>query len=1059
MPIAADSSVSDSIAYLQDFVNQSGSSTCLVPTQGSPDTLRSGLHKPPAVERCSPPNISILSHNSSSALPLDVRDRLRRDGGGEEGRASIGADKAYSSNSRLGTTKTFVYSANDWRNDGVVSGASLLQRSRAAAASASAGYSPHIRKAASAEEGRAGQSHLPSFLNHSSASRSAASAGFAGPSSGTMFRYGKDSAAPPSSSRRNLHLHSGGAGGGRWAASSPPRASVWERRRASSFSSPPLYRRTTAATATTPAPLGWRRSSVPPPPVSGRGSSLSSLLWGWRDHSGEGAHGGIATAASPVPPESHRYRDKYSWEEGSARGSYVDGAPASHPMPPVLPASCAPPVGRAPRRGAAYEEVKEEGSSQLSSPPLRRPPLAPSTAGAASATTPPTVSDDRDVHPAQPLELISGRNPDEHASNVHRIAHYLKDYYAREAGETERGVESLSAEDVTGLAQCFYIDLYRTVRQARQAAGLETSSFLLEDPTESVIVSVARAPPPPPPQRERQVAYTPPQGAAALGRSASPSLPRRPSAAPKSQGGMERADARELHNAEVQAPPVTTPTSPPLAVTACASRQPSDNAALPSQPFVSAWAQDQQRRVTAFGAQYRLTNGSATSDVGPTYRAPNSQLAFSGGGTHPVQIITARLPAFRNDDATAAGDGSPAQANCRPSATSPVLRAGAGATSASRAYEEARTRGRPSTPAAAGRSALPHSFDTANSEAASSLALAAMPSPPYRHSRRVVGAAGAATSPATVQHHQLLSSQPQMSFGVSQHPPFSAPNGFAAALAGPSPSPRIHHRQGDTNQRGQHHRYEGQHMPLQARGRQMHVRDGFVDNSSSGSSEGSHDGGERPGRDGCKGPGGATGRATLAAAQEPSSGIVKRPLKDLMPLLRSRGTLIVKHIHHSRRPHLRHFQVLDCMVAYGGSEVLMPHLTWAPPAEVRRHDRLPRAKRSKHGAPLPTGLSFSQQEVPYATALNLIHLEAVYVGIGRGIAEAHMTLFRRARGGSSSGGAVVLDHLGRPVANGMCAVFVFASRPVAVSFLCEDDRQVWVGAMMGVVERNRTVTA
>ncbi|CBZ23669.1 conserved hypothetical protein [Leishmania mexicana MHOM/GT/2001/U1103] len=739
---------------------------------------------------------------------------------------------------------------------------------------------------------------------------------------------------------------------------------------------------------TTPAPRGWRHSSAPPPSVSRRGPSSSSLLWGWGDSSGEDTHRGVATAstdaataASPSPYEPCGGRDTRVWEADSARDSYVNSAYASRPVPSVLSASHSPLAAPAPRRDTAYEEVREDQSSQSWRQPLRRPPLAPSSPCAGSTTTPLTVSADRALHHVEPVEVVSCHNADEHAANVHRIAHYLKNYYAREAGEMERGVESLSAEDVAGLAQCFYIDLYRTVRQARREAGMETSSFLVEDPAENVIASVA----PVPPQRERHGSDTP--------------------------------------------------------------------------------KQQQQQRATTSGAQNRLASSRATSDTGPTYHAPNAQLAFSGGGTHPVQIITARVPAFRNDDITA-GDGSSALDRLRPSAASSVSPIASSTASASRAHEEARVRVSPAGPAAVGSGALPHDLDNENTETVFSSAQAATPSPPYQHLHRSVNTAGAAPSCGAVQPHPSSSFQPHVVFGVSQHRPFSAPNGFVAAPAEPSSLPRLNHSQGDTNNRGHHHRHGRQDASLHTRGRHVHMRDGYVDSSSSSSGEGGDHGGETGRCDGRSDRGGGAGREKLATSQ-PSSGIVKRPLKDLMPLLRSRGTLAVKHIHSSRRPHLRLFQILDCMDTYCGSEVLMPHFTWATPAEAHQHDRLPHARRSKHGAPLPTGVSLSQEEVPYETALNLIHLEAVYVGAGHGIAETYMTLFRRAKCGVNScgsdspvdGGAAVVDHGGRPVANGMCAVFVFASRPVAVSFLCENDRQAWVGAMMGVVERNRTLTA
>ncbi|GET86055.1 hypothetical protein, conserved [Leishmania tarentolae] len=751
---------------------------------------------------------------------------------------------------------------------------------------------------------------------------------------------------------------------------------------------------TTAATTTTPVPREWRESSAPPPRISRRGALPSSLLWGWGDKSGEDTHRSVAaassytaTAASPVPYVPCWQGDKHVRGEDSVRDSYVNSAHASCSAPSALSASHSPPAAPAARRDAAYEEVREDQSSQSWRQPLRRPPLVPSPPCAASTTTPPTVSADPVVHPSDRVQFASCLNADDHAANIRCITHYLKNYYAREAGEVERGVESLSAEDVAGLAQCFYIDVYRTVRQARREVGLETSSFLVEDPTENIIASVAPEPPSPPP--------APPQ--------------------------------RERH----------------------------DNF-LP-----------QQQCTTTAGAQTQLADRSATPDKGPIFRAPNSQLAFNDGGTHSAQIIMARLPAFRNNDITTAGGGSSVPGHLRSSAMPSVSPGASSTASASRAHKEARACAGPSGSNAAGARVPPHNLDS-ESAGPTSVAQMAAPSPPPPHMHQAVATAGVAPQCATVQHHQSLSCQPRTAFEVSQHRLFSGPNGRVGSPAEPSSSARLKHRQGATNNSEHHNHHGRQGVSLHTCGRDAHMRDGYVDSSSSSSSSGKGgDNGDETGRvDGRRNSGGGVDRAKLVASQ-PSSGIVKRPLKDLMPLLRSRVTLAVKHTHNSLRPHLRLFQILDCMDTYRGREVLMPHFTWATPAEAHRQDRLLPATRSKHGAPLPTGLSLSQQEVPYECALNLIHLEAVYVGAGRGIPEAHMTLFRRAKCGVSShgincrvdGGAAVIDHRGCPVPNDMCAVFVFASRPVAVCFMREADRQAWVGAMMGVVERNRTLKA
>lgn len=155
---------------------------------------------------------------------------------------------------------------------------------------------------------------------------------------------------------------------------------------------------------------------------------------------------------------------------------------------------------------------------------------------------------------------------------------------------------------------------------------------------------------------------------------------------------------------------------------------------------------------------------------------------------------------------------------------------------------------------------------------------------------------------------------------------------------------------------------------------------------------------------------------SLDVPPEPSKGIVRRPLKELMPLLR-RGSTLCKHVRNGH-PHLRFFRIEDHVGNYCGEEVLMPHFVWYPDSAARK----------------PT------EALPLASL----------VGVHLLVADASnrfLQLFRRKRG-------VVVDQSDRSVANGMCAVFRFKSRDVAVSFLSEQERQLWVGGMMGVVEKN-----
>ncbi|KAG5510918.1 hypothetical protein JKF63_06419 [Porcisia hertigi] len=938
-------------------------------------------------ERLSPLKVPALSRRGS----------LWKEGRGEGGCANIGAGEAPSGISRLGSNhhNTSARGASDSRNNVLLNDTSFLRHAPTATTLTRVGHSPGTRNMIYSTGDTTDPSSLPSFFHDSNVSRSTVLAASVALPSRPMFRYGKDSAAPASSSssfsfstlRRNRYTHTGGAASGRLAAS-PPSPSDWRRRRAVSCSPRQRYgRATTPPAIMTTAPFLWRNSSVPPAPASRRGSSASSLLWGWGDGSGGGAQrgdvtvaAGAATTASPSPCKPHTQKDMDPREKDSMRDSYANRGYVSHSMPPAV---------RTPRRDAAYEEVREERAAQSSRLPQRRPPLAPSSGATApapaAAAPPPSGSVDNVAHPLDPVELFDSHNADEHVSNICRIARYLKDYYAREAGEKERGVESLSPEDVVGLAQCFYIDLYRTVRQVRRAAGIDTSSFLAEDPTEDVIASF-RPTPPPPPQRE----------------------PR---------------------DTDVQ----------------------------------------HQQSITPPDAQHPLIQSSATTDTGPTYDTSNAQPAFTGDGTHPVQIVTARLPAFRNDDTAATDDKHSAQGHRRPPAASPVSHAAPRVTSTSLAYRESSPpSGSRANTTPVGTGALTSSGG-ANIQASHLSAQNTVTSPPHRPLPCFNGVGGAAPSLVTEEIHQPThiqqQQQQQQISGMKQHHPFSDPNGLLAASAERSSLLPRHQRERDTDNRCVRNPSRRQVARFQSHG--CHVGGVYGDDLESGTSS-DHVDDEVGECDSRAEPSGGARRVTLAAPQGRSCRVVKRPLKELMPLLRSRSTPVLKYTSHRSRPHLRHFQILDCMDTCGGRDVFMPHLTWRAPDGVRQHDRLQHVKRSKLGAPLPTGLSLSQEEVPYKAALNLIYLDAVYVGIGHGIIGPYMTLFRGAEGddkissrgltGNGGGGAVVVvDHKGRPVAHELCAVFVFASRPVAVSFLSEDDRQLWVGAMMGVVERNRTL--
>ncbi|KPA74329.1 hypothetical protein ABB37_09316 [Leptomonas pyrrhocoris] len=999
----SEPSVSDSISYLQNFLNTSAAvpdepaTRPALPPSRPPSSLPaaflpSTLHSDPlSLPRRSPPStISVLSHRSSVQHSAIDGDNVAAPNSAYAAAATVPSPFG-----------TLLQAKRSTLLD--TPRASQTPRTVETSLLFSAGRKPIHLTSGRAPRTADGASKLSDTFT----SQGNASASVAG-SSG-MFRYGSGSTRRTGDGWRNPYT----------ASQRPSTPRNGDRQR------------TTPLWGQSPSPrvgeqLPWRRGSVPPSTHQG-----SSLLWGWGHENG--GHGGATSPSLPL------YEAPLSSSGDRPRGN-------RHPDNEINQATyrtSAPPMssGSAARqsRESAYEEVGERdppARSQMQEGAGRRrqPPLPPPSA-ARPSPTPRTV---------EPVTLTTCHNADEHAANMRRIAHYLKDYYAREADEGERGVESLTAEDVAGLAQCFYIDLYRTVRQARRSAGLETSSFAAEDPTANVTAG-AETPPPPPPPRKEEGRY----GRARRGISAPPSESEEGDAAgnESDNAGEERVEEREREIRSPTPPPQfanarSTPPKTSPERTTYAPPPPQGPARLSnsvntSTSSVSGRQQRQRTAPTSRQPPYQHTSLLSSpeeellsSAAATTRLAPNQQLAYSGGGTHPVQIITARVPAFRNDDALSDPQGR-TQSSQRPHSVP-------GRSSSSAASSFSVGSGVPRAPPPppsytyhrnGHRSDLPQGERTA--DAASEFALASSPSPPYRHSNFALPP----YLPPNLQHPPRAPSNATS--------PYTRPTTPPGIIKGSLSNSRLSKR--PTRDGG------GQHVQMRP-----HFQ-GDSSSSSSSSSNGDEacdegasytaEGSENGSAAGLRRP------SRRPAPAEPSSGIVKRPLKELMPLLRSHGTLLVKHIRGNRRPHLRLCQILDCVDVYKGSEVLMPHFTWAAADDVYRHDKRPRAKKTKKGVPLPTGLSLSQEEVPFETALNLTQLAAVYVGAGRGIAAEYMGLFhRRKRDGA------VVDHRRRPVADGMCVVFVFASRPVAVTFLREADRQVWVGAMMSVVERNRTLS-
>ena len=505
MPPPPEPSVSDSIAYLQSFLGASDSALDGQGTRRPPPSAPQPLQPPSSLpasflnsslqgdplagRRRSPPStISVLSHRSSAQHSTT---------------ADTPADRVYAAASPTARTSDVFWQRTD-----------------------PAAKAPHFSPAAFAHNGSsllrtengpaANQAdNSASCLNSETASVSSFSAGKKTPSTqlsgaANMFRSGSDSTRKVGGGWRGAY-DSSNHNGAAWRAFSSPSSwgqfaslSQQPQRPSSSLSTSPSLPSRERGQLWSEERLPWRRS----PAAAAAAATThhgSSLLWGW------GNECGGATPSSPSPYQPSLYASE-EHRGGSGPSGYSG---------PRLPARAA---ARASRE-SAYEEVAER---ETPADRQRRPPLVPSSSAAAPASRMPPMT--------EPVELTTCHNPEEHAANMRRIAHYLKDYYAREADEWERGVDSLTAEDVAGLAQCFYIDLYRTVRQARRAAGLDTSSFAAEDPLENVIASITT--PPPPPQKEEEGRYTRPYStrpARTPGRQAVPPPPPPPPPPPTPQ--------------------------------------------------------------------------------------------------------------------------------------------------------------------------------------------------------------------------------------------------------------------------------------------------------------------------------------------------------------------------------------------------------------------------------------------------------------------------------------------------------------------------------------------
>ena len=76
-----------------------------------------------------------------------------------------------------------------------------------------------------------------------------------------------------------------------------------------------------------------------------------------------------------------------------------------------------------------------------------------------------------------------------HDQELTGILQYLKNYYGQEEDEGMRGLDTMTADDVLALAQCFYLDVFRLLRDKRLEGGATNASSIsrANDPYNSYI--------------------------------------------------------------------------------------------------------------------------------------------------------------------------------------------------------------------------------------------------------------------------------------------------------------------------------------------------------------------------------------------------------------------------------------------------------------------------------------------------------------------------------------------------------------------------------------------
>lgn len=896
-----------------------------------------------------------------------------------------------------------------------------------------------------------------------------------------------------------------------------------------------------------------------------------------------GGRGGWA-AGQELPPQQQQQQHP-SWEAGRYRGSPLHGrlggestptaASGWRPRSTSLAAqqqqqleSSAVNTSRSSRRGksprrpmdpSAYEPVPDSTTltvpaaaagqtPQRSAPSLPAVPLQEQRSRGGIMTSIPTATPTAAVvdassqqqHQQQPppfttpTAALSFPMPGRHVDNLRLLSLYLKHYYARETEEDGRGLETLLPEDALGLAQCFYVDLYRLVREERRQGNLSVGMFAAGDPNVGPMGSQpqqqqqwqmpvgARRPS----QRKQQQQQASPVSSPREGRessvAATATYPDNPSS-PSDHDGDGDSYPEDVY-VDVHRP--TTPERP--------HRTNSSNSRTSRSRPTSNSGSRQSRRVPPRRDEGRDSGDDDHTDSHGRRRKSTqhkrhrrSSVNASGDDVQeedeedvqqqqqqPTQyiVVTPTRPSATrsghtsaNQSARSAHSHAAAGTSINGGGSSIILNSAGGITITPPSGNNSNTSdGRrqqqpyisvqvmdPSVASSGGsahhRTAVYRDQDdeysngigggggggpgynvsvlSANDAAQDSggalplgvqqRVLAGLPASPYgRH--RFSGVDFANSSGGEYSYDSNGGSRGATlprSGRNSFRGDISGDEGTRAFLQGsPQRSPSLLSQQ-QQPLRSPRRQQQQQQQPQERQLRQGGTRASWASQSPRQQQQQQQRSPERsrpPIAPTNSSSGGGSGALIPYPQQQQQqhSGILKRPLSALMPLLRI-GTAAVKFVSHRRDPHLRFFLVQDCLASFNGREVLMPHLTWAAvPSDSSVEEMKVKAAMATASGAGGGGVLPARSDL--RTALNLIELRAVHVGATGTTAAAQ--LFKRHRSGT-----VAIDSHGRPIPDGMCAVLVFKSRSVGIGFLSESDRQVWVGAMMGVVERNRSL--